>query len=515
LLLVRSESRTREIAVRSALGAGRARLNSQFATEGFVLAITGSAFGLLSAYWAMKLLAGLISPALLAGMPFLQGLTFNLHVWAFVLAIALLATALFSLTPALHFGSSRTAAAMKEGSRGSSGYTWRRLGSKLVVLELATAVVLLVGAGLLGKSLYLMLHVDVGFAADHLTLLSAAAPAARYPKDVQQAALARQVMDRLAALPDVQAVAVASDLPIQGWGDTTYFRILGRPWHGEHNETPERDVSAGYFTTIGAKLLRGRLFTEAEDSSKPLVVIINRSLQARYFPGENPLGQQLASLGNPPKPTEIIGVVDDIKEGPLETPNQPVVYYPFNQSPGQFFNIVVRTSQDERSLIPAMTTAIHQIDPEIVAFGGSTMNDQKNNSQSTYMHRSAACLVGSFAAIALLLGVVGLYGVVAYSVSQRTREIGVRMALGAERHSVYALILKEAGWLTMAGIAMGLLGAIAAARLMSFLLFGVTSWDLSTLAIVAAVLGVAAVVASFIPARRAAGVNPLEALRVE
>jgi predicted permease len=513
LLLVRTESRKRELAVRSALGAGRGRLNSQFVTEGLVLTAAGSALGLLAAYWAMKLLSALISADMLAGMPYLQGLSLNPRVLCYAVCIAFLAAILFSLTPAMQLTMPQIGAGLSEGSRGSSGNTWRRLGSKLVVLELATAVVLLVSAGLLGKSLYLMLHVNAGFRPDHLATVSMAAPTALYPKAEQQIELVRRVANRMATLPGIQSVGMASDLPIHHWGDTTYFRIIGRPWHGEHNETPERDVSSAYFFTIGATLLRGRVFDDAEDGSKPLVAVINRSLANKYFPNEEPLGKQLSGLNAKAKPIEIVGIVEDIKEGPLGTPNQPVVYYPFNQNPDRFTNIVVRTTQAESSVIPTMNAVIHQIDPAIATFEGITMRDQME--QSTYLNRTAAWLVGGFAAMALLLGVVGLYGVVSYSVSQRTREIGVRMALGAERRSVYELILREAGWLTITGIAIGLLGAVGAARLLGFLLFGVASWDLPTLAAVALVLGGSAILASFIPARRAAGVSPLEALRSE
>jgi predicted permease len=444
-------------------------------------------------------------------MPYLQGLHFNAHTWLFAAGIALLTAALFSLTPALHFATQNKSAALREGSRGASGSAWRRLGSKLVVLELATAMVLLVGAGLLSKSLYLMLHVDIGMQPDHLATLSVGAPT--YPKEAQQVQLVRQVAGRLAALPGVKTVGVSTDLPINGWGDTTWFRIVGHPWHGEHNDTPEREISASYFETIGAKLLRGRGFREDEDSSKPLVAIVNRSFQQKYFPNEDPTGKQLASLGDRPKIREIVGVVEDIKEGPLNTANRPVLYQPFGQDPSYYFNVVVRTSQAEQSLLPAMSATIRQLDPDLVPFGGKTMRLQME--ATTYLPRTAAWLVGGFSGVALLLGVVGLYGVVAYSVSQRTREIGVRMALGAQRRTVYELILKEAGWLILAGIVIGLLCAVAAAQLISSLLFGVKAWDVVTLVGVAVVLGCAALVASFFPARRAAGVNPLEALRVE
>ena len=514
LLLVRTESRQRELAVRSALGAGRGRLNSQFMAEGLVLALTGAALGTLGAYWVLKVLNSLVSADLLASLPYLQGLHLNVHTLAFDGGIALLAAILFSLTPAIHFGGAqRSARGLGEGSRGSSGTTWRRLGSKLVILELATAMVLLAGAGLLGQSLYKMLHVDTGMRPDHLATLSLDASAATYPKDLQKIALVRDLTRRLSAIPGVKAVGISSDLPVHGWGDTTWFRIVGRPWHGEHNDTPERGISASYFATLGATVLRGRTFREDEDGSQPRVAIINNSLAKKYFPNEDPLGKQLSPLVDPPQPIQIVGVVEDIKEGPLNTPNQPVVYFPFYQDLDQSFNVVVRTSQDEESLLPTLIAAVHLQDPGIAAYAQSTMREQM--SSSTYLPRTAAWLVGGFAGLALLLGVVGLYGVIAYSVSQRTREIGVRMALGAEQRSVYQLILKEAGWLTAAGIALGLVFAVASAQLMSSLLFGVKSWDVITLAGVAVLLGGAAILASFIPARRATRVNPLEALRVE
>ncbi len=515
LLLVRCESRKREIAVRSALGAGRGRLINQFVTEGLVLVAAGAALGLACGYCAMQLLTRLIPEDMMARMSYLHALGLNVRVLAFAGAISLLAAALFSFTPIVHFSLPEMREGLTEASRGSSGITWRRLGSKLVVLELATAMVLLVGAGLLGKSLFLLLHVGIGLQPDHLVTLQVAAPRSRYGKDEQAMALGRQVVSRIASLPGVRSVGISSDLPVAGWGDTTWFRVLGHPWHGEHNDTPERDVSAGYFTTLRSKLLRGRYFTEEEDVSKPRVAIINQALARQYFPGEDPIGKKISGLADPPVPIEIIGIVEDIKEGPLDTANRSVLYFPFNQSPGAYFNLVVRTSQAERSLLPTLAAAIHQINPDIVTADGATMSDLINDSPSAYLHRSSAWLVGGFAVLALLLGVVGLYGVVAYSVSQRTREIGVRMALGAQSRSVYRLILKEAGWLTASGILIGLACSVAAASLIHNLLFGVSSWDVPTLIAVAVVLGVSALLASYIPARRAASVDPVQALRAE
>jgi predicted permease len=342
-----------------------------------------------------------------------------------------------------------------------------------------------------------------------------AAPRSRYVKDEEAIAFQRQIVSRIGSLPGVLSVGVTTNIPVSGNGFTTWFRVLGRPWHGEHNEVPERDVSADYFKTLGAKMLRGRHFNETEDVSKPRVAIINQAMSKQYFPDEDPIGKQLSYLSDPPVPIEIVGIVEDIKEGPLDTPTPSVMYIPFNQSTDNSFGVVVRTSQDERALLPAIAAAIHQIDRDIVTTDELTMNDKINDSPSAYLHRSSAWLVGGFAAVALLLSVVGLYGVIAYSVSQRTREIGVRIALGAERGSVYRLVLKEAGGLTAVGIVVGLGCSIGAATLIRNLLFGVQSWDVSTLIAVAATLVVATLIATYIPARRAASVNPVEALRAE
>jgi predicted permease len=516
LLLVRSESRKREVAVRSAMGASSARLISQFVTEGVVLSFAGSLIGLAAAQWAMQLLTRLIPTDMITAMPFMQGLQLNVRVVSFAGVIALLAAVLFSVTPTLRLSSSQIRQGLAEGTRGSAGTIWRRLGSKLVVVELAMAMVLLVCAGLLGKSLYRLLRVDLGLEPEHLVTMQVAAPLSDYGKDEQAIALVREVVRRAEGLPGVDSVGIAvNGLPVGGNGNTTWFRVLGRPWHGEHNESPERDVSPGYFTTLGAKLLRGRYFTEGEDGSKPRVAVINQALAKQHFPGEDPLGKHLSYLSDPPVPIEIVGIVEDIREGPLDAVIPPVLYIPFNQSTGNNLGVVVRTSQADASLLPPLADTIRQINPDIVIYAAETMSTRINDSQSAYLKRSSAWLVGGFAALALFLGVIGLYGVIAYSVSQRTREIGVRIALGAERGSVYELILGEAGRLIAIGIVTGLACSVAAATLLRGLLFGVRSWDVPTLASVAAVLGTSALLASYVPARRAASIDPVEALRTE
>jgi macrolide transport system ATP-binding/permease protein len=516
LLLVRSASRKREIAVRGALGASRGRLIRQFITEGLVLMAAGSWLGLIAADGAIEILTRLISKDMMAGMPYLAGLGLNSHVLLFAGGVSLFAAALFSFAPVVRLPLTKLQEGLSEGGRGYAGTLWRRFAANLVVAELAIAVVLLVGAGLLGKSFYRLLHVDVGFQPDHLATLQVALSDASYPKDEPTVAVERQIISRVASLPGVESAGISTVLPVSFNGNTDWIRFVGRPYSGQHNEVNEREVTSAFFPTLRAKLLRGRYFSDAEDASKPLVVIINETLANKYFPGEDPIGKRIGDIELTPKSIkEIIGVVEDVKDGSLDSETWPAVYYPFNQNPDTYFSLIVRTSQDEKSLLPTLVAAIHEIDPGIGTMNEATMADRINDSPTAYLHRSSAWLVGGFAFLALLLGVVGLYGVIAYSVSQRTREIGVRMALGAQRSSVYQLIMTEAGWLVGAGIAAGLLCSIAAATLIRGLLFGVRTWDAATLAAVSAVLASAAMLASYIPARRAAQIDPMVALRYE
>jgi macrolide transport system ATP-binding/permease protein len=516
LLLVRSEARKREIAVRGALGASRSRLARQFTTEALVLVVAGGLLGLLFAYGAMQVLLHLLSKDMLAYMPYLGGIRLNSHVVMFAATIAALAAILFTATPVLRLPLSQLRDGLTEGGRSSAGTFWRRFGANLVVVELAIAVVLLVGAGLLGKSFYKLLHVELGFQPDHLATLRLALPETRYPKDPDQVAASREILRRISSLPGVRSAGLTTVLPVNGNGNTNWIRFVGKPYNGEHNEVNQREVSADYFKTLQARLVKGRFFTDDEDDSKPKVVVINKALARLYFPGEDPVGQKMGDTELTPKSLrEIIGVVDDVREGTLDSEIWPTQYDPLNQSPDNYLSLVVRTSQDEKLVLPTLVAAIRQFDPGSGVFDEATMMQRINTSQTAYLHRSSAWLVGGFAALALLLGVVGLYGVIAYSVSQRTREIGVRMALGAQQSSVYRMILKEAGKLTGAGILAGLVSAIAVATLMQKLLFGIHTWDVSTLAGVAILLGASALLASYFPARKAASVNPVEALRAE
>jgi macrolide transport system ATP-binding/permease protein len=522
LLLARSDSRTREIAVRNALGASSTRLVLQFATEALVLAGIGAVFGLILAAWGMRFLSSLLSADMISRMPYLQGIGMNLRLVAVASAVSAIAAVVFALTPLIRMSISETLAGLKEGSRGSGGRSWRRFGAHLVVAELAVAVLLLVSAGLLGKSLYRLLHVDTGFNARELAAVSVtpvtarlgAGDAASTPPAEQPGALARLVAARVAALPGVESTGYADLLPLgPGLAPSSTFWVIGRAEEDQLKDGwPVRRISAGYFDALQARLLRGRDFTENEVLSARLLMIINESAARRYFPGEDPIGRSIA-FGTAASPArEIVGIVADIKDGPPETPPHPSGYVPFDQ-PG--FGLVIRTSQPEHTLFPSLTAAIHEIRSDVLVGRMTTMTERMNRLPSASLHRSTAWLVGGFAAMAFILSVVGLYGVVAYSVGQRTREIGVRIALGAQRGSVYRLVLGEATWLVGMGTALGIICAVTAATLMRRLLFGVQSWDPPTLLTAAAVLVVSALLASYIPARRAASVNPIEVLRAE
>ncbi|ABF40891.1 ABC efflux pump, inner membrane subunit [Candidatus Koribacter versatilis Ellin345] len=517
LLLVRFESRRREVAVRRAMGASHWRLIRQFLTEGVLLVTAACVAGLALAQLAIQMLVRLPSKEMLEAMPSMQGLRVNLHVAGFAFAIGAMAACIFAVAPSIRLPlADGIRNELAEGGRSGSSTLWRKFASNLVVLELATAVILLASAGLLGKSFYKLLHVDLGFAPDHLAMVDVVIPESVAPKPPDQSALAKRVVERVGSVLGVELGSVTSVAPVNYNGNTTWIRLPGKPYNGEHNEVLQREVSSNYFKMLRAQLASGRYFEETDDLNRPLVAMINEALARKYFPGEDPLGKQIGDTTLSPKSmVQVVGVVKDMREGPLDAEIWPAIYYPITQNTDTFFTVMARTSQREEGIIAALEKAVRAEDPRIGTFNERTMQQTIETSPTAYVHRAAAWLVGGFASLALLLGVVGLYGVIAYSVSQRTREIGVRMALGAQRSSVYSMVLKEAGWLTVAGVATGLAGAVGAATMMRSLLFQVRAWDVTTLLGVAVLLATAALVASYLPARRAASVNPVEALRAE
>ena len=517
LLLVRSEARRREIAVRGALGASRVRLVRQFVTEGILLAAAGCAAGLGLATWLMTALRSIVPVPVAIHLPFVNFVGLNAHALLFSFALALFSAVLFAATPILRLGGQRDLHhALSEGGRTSAGRFWQRLGGNLVVVELTVAVVLLSGAGLLAKSFYKLLHVETGFDTSHLATAFVMIPDGAIKTNDQAVNLYREINRRLGVVPGVESVGITSDLPIQCNCDTDWVRIAGKPFHGEHNEVNQRDVSPAYLATLKARLVRGRFFSEDETGAKPNVILINEAFARKYFPGEDPIGQKIGDLTLSPKSLrEIVGVIADVREAGPQQDIWPAEYQNIYQTTDTYFAVAVRTRQDDKAMLPSLVSTLRSIDPNMGVYGEITMEQQMESTESAMLHRVAMGLVGGFAGIALLLGVVGLYGVIAYSVSQRTREIGVRMALGAQRGVVYSMILRQAAWLTAVGVALGIVCSIAASLAMRKLLFGVSAWDASTLAGVALVLSAASLAASFVPAHRAASVNPTEALRSE
>jgi predicted permease len=516
LLLVRAESRKREILLRSVLGASMGRLARMYAAEGAVLATIATVFGLNAAYGVIPWLFRLIPERRLRGLPYFREVGLHPRAFLFACLLSLLAVVLFSVTPVLRLSSGNLRDVLAEGGRGAAGRFWKRFGSKLVAVELTIAMILLGCAGLLGKSLYRLTHMDLNFNPEHVATIEVDTAGFSDADPGQRFALRRRITERVSTLPGVVAVAFTNQLPVTCNCYEGEVRVLGHPWNGEHNRVVKRAISPEYFTVVQARRFRGRFFNEEDDQSKPAVVIINRTLARRFFAGEDPIGKTIGDANLSPKSlAQIVGVVDDIREGDLNDVIEPAAYYSLNQDSGGGSFLAVRTGPDPASMMPMLESAIHQIDPEIGTRNEFTLAEWVGFSPAAFLHKSTAWLVGGFAAIALVLGAVGIYGVIAYSVGQRTREIGVRMALGAQRSSVYRLILGEAGLVAAIGITLGLACAIATGSLMRDFLFGVDAWDLPTLITVVVISGSSALLASYLPTRRAASVNPVEALRAK
>ena len=515
LLLVRAESRRREMAVRGALGASRSRLTRQLVMEAALLVAASACLGIPSAWVAVDLLAALIPQRALRGMPYFQMIGFDHRVFLFAAAVSLVAFAVCTAAPMSRLSIADLRDGLAIGAHSSSN-AWRRFGSNLVVIELALAIVLLAAAGLLGKSFYRILHVNLNFNPGHLATLEIDANTG-YDTAARQFALSHSLLQTIDAVPGVlSAGTVSSHLPVTCNCDEAPYRVLGRPWSGEQQLALSSTVSAGYFPTVETRLLSGRFFSDTDDTAHPSVVLINRTMAQQFFPGQNPIGQTIGDQAlSHNSLRQVVGVIDDIREGALNEPIRPAVYFPVNQNPGNGSFLVVRTAQDPANALPALVSAIHKLDPQIGVRNEFTMIEHIHNGEASYLRSSSASLVAVFAGCALLLGVIGLYAVVAYSVSQRTREIGVRMALGAQRSSIGRLILREAAWLVLVGVVSGIGASLLTGGFLRSLLFGVRAWDVSILAAVSTALAVAALAAAWIPARRAAATEPMQALRNE
>jgi predicted permease len=517
LLLARSVARRNEMAIRSALGASRARLMGLMLTEGLMLSFTGATIGLAIALWTVKGLVAMIPSARLDAMPYLKHLGVSAGVLLFTFVLALITGVVFALAPALHVGGKDVEEALKDGSRGSHSGAWRRFASALVVGEVALAMVMLAGSGLLVKSLYRLLKVSPGFDQQNLLGLGVGLSQARFPKDADQLQAHQLLIERLRSLPGVKSVGSSSILPVSNGGNTSNLRVVGlASATPQGREANSRSVDRTYFQTLGAALLQGSWFSEADNPTGPQRVIVNKTLADQFMPGLDPLKQEiLFTYSDKEKPRQVIGVIRDIKEGPLDTPARPAIYTPIEASPRMFFNVVIRSQTRPEALITSVQNAIRELDADAVTFQMQTMDDRIRRSPAAFLHRYPAVLAGIFAILALLLGTIGLYGLVAYSVSQRTREIGIRMALGAQRGNVLGIVLVQGVRLILAGIAIGVVAALAATHLVRSLLFGVSGADPLVFGAVSLLLTAVTLAASFFPARQATKVDPMIALRYE
>jgi len=518
LLLGRAAARQREVAVRAALGAGRWRLMRQMLTESLLLALMGCAGGTLLAWWGIDALVSLAPPTL----PRLKTIGVDGWVLGFTLLTALVTGVLFGLLPALQSSAPDLTQALKEGGAvKASG--WRRINlrSLLIVGEVALALVLLTGAGLLINSLVRLLRVNPGFAPENVLTVNLGL-GSRYRTGERITNFYQQSLQRLGALPGVESVAAINLMPFGEMLLRGDFLIEGQPEPaaGAENVATKPAISADYFRTIGVPLVKGRAFNDRDTSEAPGVVVISESAAHHYFAGREPLGQRISfdrDRNRQPIWLEIVGVVGDVKQQKLNAQSLPTVYAPYTQITRPmmlgFVYFVVRSSVEPNSLLTAVQREIRAIDPELPIYKAGTM--EKLITSSLQEQRFNALLLGFFAALALVMAAVGLYGVMAYSVAQRTHELGIRMALGAQAGDVLRLVISQGMKLTLLGVAVGLVAALALTRLMAGLLFGVTPTDPATFALIGLLLMGVALLACYIPARRATKVDPMIALRCE
>jgi putative ABC transport system permease protein len=515
LLLARAHGRTREVAVRAALGAGRRRLVQQFLAESLVLGLAGAAGGLLVAYWSTRALVAL-GPA---SIPRLSDVGIDWQVMAFAATVSIATSVLFGLVPALA-STTRLAARSLAAGRGSIGGSGTRVRKVLVVCEMALAVMLLVGAGLLMRSYQQLNAVEPGFAADHVLTFSLALPEAKYPSSQAVRQFVSSAVESLSATPGVESAAAVFGLPLAD--DFSASSSFTKPGETDSANSPSlgmRIVTPDYFRTLKIPLRSGRYLDARDIDAAPEVVMINEEAARRYWPNENPIGQQL-HLGVrlvrkdvPSGQKTIVGVVGNVKYGGLDIATPPEVYLPHAQHPVDALTIAVRTTGDPLAFVPQARAAFAGLDRELPMADIRTMYDIIGRSVAE--RRFVMLLLVAFAAVAVALAAIGVYGVLAYVVSQRTQEIGVRLAIGAAPTDVVRLFVREGAMLAMLGLVFGLIGAVAANRAMTSLLFGVRPNDPSTFAAVATALALVALGASYLPARRAARVDPMSALRTD
>jgi putative ABC transport system permease protein len=514
LLLARSAARQKEIAIRAALGAARARLVRQFLTESVLLSILGGGLGLLLAMWGTSLIESLGSQV----TPLLSGIKIDYRVLGFTVVISLLTGIAFGLAPALHVSRPDLNETLKEGGRNSGAASSRnRLRSTLVVSEVAMALVLLICAGLLIKSVMRLRDVSPGFDPENILTMNVNLPGAKYPKPPMWVAFYNNIIKRIEALPGVQSAGVTSVLPLSSNFDGRSLAVEDRPKpRGEELSVDLYVVTPTYLRTMAIPLMKGRPLAEQDTENQPMVALVNETMAEELWPGEDPVGKRIKFPGSPRSPQPwrtVVGVVSDVKQYGLDKKEPMQIYLPEAQYPGSFMALVVRTSTDPQSMTAAIKNEILAVDADQAVYEIRTMEQLLSDSIS--LRRFSMMLLIIFAALALTLAAVGIYGVISYSVTQRTHEIGVRMALGAGRRDILRLVIGDGMALTLTGIAIGVAASFALTRLMASLLYGVSATDAAIFISIPAILTGVALGACFVPARRATKVDPMVALRYE
>jgi putative ABC transport system permease protein len=512
LMLGRTAARRRELAVRMALGAGRARLIRQIVTEALVLAMIGGSAGVLLAYWTAGFFVALAGDSI----PGAENIRLDGRVLLFSLATATTAALLAGLLPAVHASRAVVGDALREGGRQGGASGSRRTRSVLVAAEVALALVLLTGAGLLLQTLWGMQRVDRGFEVDRIGMATVTLPAGAYRTSDDIRAFYTRLLDKVRAIPGVESAAMTSGVLMPLLATSGTFSIEGKPVPPPEQrlEYPVEAVSPGFFETIGATMARGRTFTDQDHAKASFSVIVNETLANSAWPGEDPLGRRLrpGDGSNPQVPwLTVVGVVKDLRRADVKRSIRPEIYFSSLQRTPRTQIILVRAAGDVALVMPAIRREVQSLDPQLPLFRVTTLSAELGNTLN--QPRFQATLLAGFAAIALLLASIGIYGVTSHAVSQRTQEVGIRMAMGAQRSTVRALILRQHVMPAIAGIAIGLAGAFALSRFLSSLLFGIRAVDPLTYAAVTAALIAVAVTACWVPASRAMRVDPLVALR--
>jgi putative ABC transport system permease protein len=514
LLLARALARQKEMAIRTALGASRWRVIRQLLTESVLLSLIGASLGLLLAYWSVDALSHLTA----VDLPRAQEVRLDLRVLGFALCVSLLNGLAFGLAPAIQASKPDLNETLKEGGRGSQGVVRNRIRSSLIVSEVALALILLAGAGLLLNSFIRLSNVPPGINPKNALTMQISLPDKKYPDAERRAAFFQQVVERIENLPGVDAAGVTRTMPLAGWSPMTSFSIIGRPGQPEAGHITDFNFcTPGYFRAGGIPLLKGRLFDQRDRAEAPRVVLINEALARQHFPNEEPLGKRIhleVFTGKLDEGWEIVGIVGDVRQRGQTEGVRPCIYRPqmFNVFGGDE-HLVIRTTGAPLALAESVRSVILEADPAQPVANVRSMEDVLG--ASVAQRRFIMMLLGGFAGASLLLAAIGLYGVIAYGVSQRTHEIGIRIALGAQARDVLQLVTGHGMKLSLIGVGLGLIGALALTRLMKTLLFGVSTTDPTTFALIALLILGVALLACYLPARRATKVDPLAALRTE